>query len=140
MHYLTNALLYQRTELSGLARNTISKCETIVTKFEEMVAGNRGLDSDMKNILRKMRTLLNFSEEKLKEVKDTMKRMLLKDAKELKVINEWANSAELVSKNIDEYSEEYLRKYETIRTVFKIGLDDLKSVAQKFLKQPTYIV
>jgi len=56
---------------------------------------------------------------------------------EIELINEWANSAELVSKNIDDYPEEYLREYETIRTVFKTGLDDLKSVAQRFLDQPT---
>jgi len=56
---------------------------------------------------------------------------------EIELINEWANSAELVSKNIAEYPEEYLRKFETIRTIFKTGLDDLKSVAQRFLDQPT---
>jgi len=56
---------------------------------------------------------------------------------EIELINEWANSAELVSKNIDDYPEAYLRKFETIRTVFKTGLDDLKSVAQRFLDQPT---
>merc|ERR1711953_1480062 len=56
---------------------------------------------------------------------------------EIELINEWANSAELVSKNIDDYPEAYLRKFETIRTIFKTGLDDLKSVAQRFLDQPT---
>jgi len=56
---------------------------------------------------------------------------------EIELINEWANSAELVSKNIAEYPEAYLRKFETIRTIFKTGLDDLKSVAQRFLDQPT---
>jgi len=61
---------------------------------------------------------------------------------EIDLINRWANNAEKVSKNIDDYPAEYLKEYETFRTVFKTGLDDLKSVAQEFLKQPfgTYIV
>merc|ERR1719219_60571 len=62
----------QRTELSGLAKNTISKCERIVRKFKETAAGKRGLDSGMRSILRDMRNLLAFSEEKLKEAKETI--------------------------------------------------------------------
>merc|ERR550525_1358029 len=56
----------QRTELSGLAKNTISKCERIVKKLGETVSGKRGL-------LRDMRNLLISSEEKLKEAKETIK-------------------------------------------------------------------
>merc|ERR1712038_650685 len=59
---------------------------------------------------------------------------------EIELINKWANSAERVSKNIDDYPEEYLRKYETIRTAFRNGLNDLKNVAKKFLAQPTNIL
>merc|ERR1712038_537457 len=59
---------------------------------------------------------------------------------EIELINKWANSAERVSKNIDDYPEEYLRKYETIRTAFRNGLNDLKNVAKKFLAQPINIL
>jgi len=59
---------------------------------------------------------------------------------EIELIDKWSNSAERVSKNIDDYPEEYLRKYETIRTAFRNGLDDLKNVAKKFLAQPINIL
>jgi len=59
---------------------------------------------------------------------------------EIELINIWANRAEVVRSNIDEYSVQYLRKYKTIRTVFKNGLDDLKRVAERFLAQPMYIL
>merc|ERR1712141_941985 len=59
---------------------------------------------------------------------------------EIELIDKWANSAERVSKNIDDYPEEYLRKYATIRTTFRNGLDDLRNVAEQFLAQPTNIL
>jgi len=52
---------------------------------------------------------------------------------EIELINIWANSAELVSKNIVKYTEEYLRKYQTIRILFTNGLDDLKTAAEEFI-------
>merc|ERR1712109_326032 len=62
----------QRTELSGLAKQTISKSERIIKKFKEMVAGSRGVDRGMRSVLRDMRSLLRFSEGKLKTAKETM--------------------------------------------------------------------
>merc|ERR1711923_189344 len=55
--------------------------------------------------------------------------------KEIDLISKWANSAELVRKNIDEFPEETLRLFEPIRVVFKNGLDDLKKAAENFLAQ-----
>ena len=59
---------------------------------------------------------------------------------EIDLINNWANSAELVSNNIDKYPQEYLKKYITIRTVFINGLDDLKIASETFLAQPVDIL
>ena len=59
---------------------------------------------------------------------------------EIDLINNWANSAEVVSNNIDKYPQEYLKKYITIRTVFSNGLDDLKNAAETFLAQPVDIL
>ena len=42
----------QRTELAGLAKQTVSKSERILRKFKETVAGDRELDSGMRSILR----------------------------------------------------------------------------------------
>jgi len=58
---------------------------------------------------------------------------------EIELINEWANSAENVKRNIDKYPRKYLRKYISIRTIFINGLDDLSNVAEKFLAQPPTI-
>merc|ERR1711992_190717 len=54
-------------------------------------------------------------------------------AEYLDQINTWADSAEDVSENIEDYPAEYLEKYESIREAFKTGLVDLKKVAEKFL-------
>jgi len=59
----------QRIELSGLAQTTISKCEKIRERFEEMVAGEKGIDSGMRSVLRKMKSLLRTSETKLTDAK-----------------------------------------------------------------------
>merc|ERR1719414_1455401 len=60
----------QRTELSGLAKQTISKSERIIKKFREMAAGSRKVDRGMRSVLRDMRSLLRFSEGKLKTAKE----------------------------------------------------------------------
>merc|ERR1719379_3288576 len=55
----------QRTELSGLAKTTIDKCTKIREKFDK----ERDLDSGMRSVLRKMKSLLRTSETKLTEAK-----------------------------------------------------------------------
>jgi len=59
---------------------------------------------------------------------------------EIDLINNWANSAEVVNKNIDKYPQQYLKKYRSIRNVFINGLDDLNNAAEQFLDQPVYIL
>jgi len=59
---------------------------------------------------------------------------------EIDLINNWANSAEVVNKNIDKYPQQYLKKYRSIRTVFINGLDDLNNSALQFLDQPVDIL
>jgi len=59
---------------------------------------------------------------------------------EIELIDKWANSAELVRKNIDDFPEETLRQFEPFRVVFKNGLDDLKKAAENFLAQPMHIL
>merc|ERR1712062_756260 len=59
---------------------------------------------------------------------------------EIDLIDKWANSAELVRKNIDDFPEETLRQFEPFRVVFKNGLDDLKKAAENFLAQPMHIL
>jgi len=59
---------------------------------------------------------------------------------EIDLINIWANSAEVVSNNIDNYPQEYLKKYISIRSVFINGLDDLKNASDTFLAQPVDIL
>jgi len=59
---------------------------------------------------------------------------------EIDLINNWANSAEVVSKNIEKYPQQYLTKYISIRTVFINGLNDLNKSAEEFLDQPVDIL
>ena len=60
--------------------------------------------------------------------------------KEIDLINIWSVRADVVSNNIEEYPEEFLKKYVSIRTVFQNGLTDLKEVALDFLSQPIDIL
>merc|ERR1712079_162546 len=48
-------------------------------------------------------------------------------------INTWADSAEDVSENIEDYPAEYLEKYESSREAFRTGLVEFKKVAEQFL-------
>jgi len=59
---------------------------------------------------------------------------------EIDLINNWAESAEVVSKNIEKYPQQYLTKYISIRTVFINGLNDLNKSAEEFLDQPVDIL
>merc|ERR1711953_936773 len=59
---------------------------------------------------------------------------------EIELIDKWANNAEKMEKNIDDFPEESLREYEAYRLVFKLGLDDLKKAAENFLEKPMHIL
>merc|ERR1712062_249049 len=59
---------------------------------------------------------------------------------EIELIDQWANNAEKMEKNIDDFPEESLREYESYRLVFKLGLDDLKKAAKNFLAKPMHIL
>jgi len=59
---------------------------------------------------------------------------------EIELINQWANSAEVVQKNIKKYPVEYMRKYQAVRTIFINGLDDLNLAAENFLARPIDIL
>jgi len=60
--------------------------------------------------------------------------------KEIELITVWNKSAKVVSKNIDEYPAEFLKKYKSVRNIFISGLDDLNDAAENFLKQPKDIL
>merc|ERR1711990_8375 len=66
---IQNLLNDQRRELSGLAKETISKSDRIIKKLKETVSGERTLERGMRSMLRDMKNLLRFSETKLKEAK-----------------------------------------------------------------------
>jgi len=71
---------------------------------------------------------------------ETIKEAIKILAGEIKQISRRTERVEDVSKNIDKYPEEYLRKFQTLGTNFLNGLDDLKKVSEKFLAQPKNIL
>jgi len=72
---IQNILNDQRRELSGLAKQTISKSDRIIRKFKETVDGTRTFEKGMNSMLRDMKNLLRFSETKLKEAKDLIDKL-----------------------------------------------------------------
>jgi len=71
---------------------------------------------------------------------ETIKEAIEILAGEIEQISRRTERVEDVSKNIDTYPEEYLRKFQTLGTNFLNGLDDLKKVSEKFLAQPKDIL
>merc|ERR1712062_365061 len=55
---------------------------------------------------------------------------------EIEMITIWTKSAKTVSKNIENISEDNLRQFQSLKTIFMNGLDDLKNATETFLDQP----
>merc|ERR550525_125081 len=151
----------QRTELSGLAKNTISKCERIIKKFREMAAGSRKVDRGMRSVLRDMRSLLRFSEGKLKTAKETISTLrekinkvlaslqVLKKSmeKEVELIVLWKDAVKFAMQDVfagdlkDESEEDAQDLYEEIEGIIEDGdveelyeyFNGLKDAAQSYL-------
>merc|ERR1719278_1300068 len=55
---------------------------------------------------------------------------------EIEMISIWTKSAKTVSKNIGNISENNLRQFQSVKTIFMNGLDDLENATNTFLAQP----
>merc|ERR1712062_300411 len=72
------------------------------------------LKSKLESILERTRILNQDIDEAIEVIKV-----------EVELISKWAVSAEVVSQNIDEYPEEKLKKFKSMRRIFKNGLNAL---------------
>ena len=115
----------QRTELSGLAKQTVSKSERILRKFKETVAGDRELGSGMRSILRDMRSLLLFSERKLTEAKDTILTLREKINKVMATLRVFKGLVE-AAKRRDEAIKKNL-KVEDVETILNGIVGDIEN-------------
>ena len=59
---------------------------------------------------------------------------------EIDLISIWTQRAKVVSRNIDDSPKDILSKFESVRTIFINGLDDLESAADQFLGQLEVII
>jgi len=66
---------------------------------------------------------MDVSTEERSETIDNLK-------EEIDLVQNWANSALVVSKYVDRFPAEYLEKFQFVRNIFKTSLDDLKNSAQ----------
>jgi hypothetical protein len=115
--------------LSGLAKTTIDKCTKIREKFEEMVAKEKGLDSGMRSVLRKMKSLLKTSETKLKEAKEVIIELTEKVNKVLsglRVFKGLIEAAKEKDENIDNTGKYVSEISGGIFTSIRNGLDGYK--------------
>merc|ERR1711918_52432 len=88
----------------------------------------------------KLRTITNNMMEQGKKFDKTMQKAIGVLSEEIEQINRWSSSADVVSKNIDNYPTEYLKKFESIKENFVTGLDDLQKNAEEFLDQPVNLL
>jgi len=59
---------------------------------------------------------------------------------EIEMISIWTKSAKAVSRNIDNNSEDHLRQFDSVKTIFINGLDDLENATNTFLDQQMEII
>jgi len=119
-------------------------------KIKEINSGILGFMKKLDNLFGLLPGIADIIESRSLELKTITERMLesgndfdqaIKVAigiltEEIELITVWNKSAKVVSKNIDEYPAEFLKKYKSVRNIFISGLDDLKNAADEFLKQP----
>merc|ERR1712165_400219 len=105
-----NSIVFGST--AAIVESTINKYKVAFKKFEKLTS----------NML-----------EKGKKIDNTMKDANAFLISEVELIVDWTNDVEQVSENMENYPEEYLRKFEAIRSIFNDGLDDLQKTAQEFL-------
>merc|ERR1712079_165124 len=142
-------LNHTRQELRDLAETTVREVRDMTILLEDFDSNN---DSDLlKLIVEIMKDLMLETKEKLVEAQK-LYRSVFEDLPErafflkyeidfainkitvqIDQINNWTASAEDVSENIEDYPAQFLRKYQTIKNVFKIRLHDLKNVTEQFL-------
>ena len=70
-----------------------------------------------------------------REIDENLKEGIAFLSEEICVLNKWSNNVDTVSKNIDKYPQEFLKKYMAIRTIFINGLNDLQTTASDFLNR-----
>jgi|ERR1712004_414880 len=105
---------------SGIA--SISEIREIWLERDRVKLVN--LKSKLESILEKTRILNQDIDEAIEVIKV-----------EVELISKWAVSAEVVSQNIDEYPEEKLKKFKSMRRIFKNGLNALRIDAENFIDQ-----
>jgi len=109
-----------------IERNCPARVEDEISKFEAEL-------ENLKTISERMLESGDNFDETIKEAIEIL-------TGKIEQINSMTERAKDVSKNIDEYPNEYLREYQTIGTDFINGLDDLKNASEKFLAQPKDIL
>jgi len=109
-----------------IERNCPARVEDEISKFE----------AELKNL----KTIAERMLESGDNFDETMKEAIEILTGEIDQISSRTEIARDVSKNIDEYPEEYLREYQTVGADFINGLDDLKNASEKFLAQPKDIM
>merc|ERR1712043_5137 len=140
------------TKVTDLAWEACAN-ETDQGFWREALAAVEDILTNDRNCSASIAAEIAVSEEELRHLKTITDRMLesgtnfdktLKEAIDvltikINQISLMTKSVEVVSENIDKYPQEFLRKYQAIRTVLQNGLDDLKNGAEQFLAQPVDI-
>jgi len=108
-----------------LARRTVSEVKDLKILLEDQ---DRITDSDsLEASVRKMQDLVARTLEVSTDERSGTIDILYE---EIDLIQNWTNSASVVSKNIDRYPAEYLEKLPSARKIFQNSLDDLKNSAE----------
>jgi len=134
----TNALLAKL-----LVENTPSSCSESISGFIYFFSCSTTKwfwDNVFYPSIPKLRTITNNMMEQGKKFDKTMQKAIGVLSEEIEQINRWSSSADVVSKNIDNYPTEYLKKFESIKENFVTGLDDLQKNAEEFLDQPVNLL
>ena len=112
-------------------------CSTIgnLIVISSTVATTEGIIATYTADLEKFEALTGDMLASGEKIDETMKEGIAFLSEEIDVLNRWSNNVDTMSKNIDSYPQEYLKKIKSIRTVFINGLNDLQTTASEFLNR-----
>merc|ERR1711953_1380640 len=126
-----------RRDLVQLADRTETEVRELKIVLEDLDTGNLSVLFEIKMTSMKELTIETLG--RLREAGESAIEALDDQADEdymtaeINQIRSWTKGALVVKKMLDQYPPQYLKKYRSVRTIFKNRLDDLKTYAEQFV-------
>ena len=132
--FTLNGLTANLTEAIGFSLNPIDSLKFAIERYAplvDLIVANTAYAAEVEKLITLTGDMLVSGQKIDKTIKEGI--AFLTD--ETALLNRWSNNVDAVSKNIDSYPQEYLKKIKAIRTIFINKLNDLQTTACEFLNR-----